>query len=631
MEQAGRSADVLRPLVRLREGPAGLRDALRPLCRRFGIGGNQLRQAVRRAWAAWDEFHEACLNRGREVLADLAPADRAVVLVSRPYNGCDPGAYLNLPAKLRGLGILPIPLDFLDLSTPHTNGDGLLKGIYWSYGQRILRAADVIRADRRLYAVYLSNFSCGPDSFLTNYFRRRMSPKPTLVLEIDEHSADAGLVTRLEAFLESIQSAASPQRDARRPPSPCKTVREARRTIHIPWMGDQSYGLAAVFRAYGQRAEVIPPADQQSIQLGRRHVSGKECLPCIVTAGDMIRTTQRPGFDPDTAAFFMPGGCGPCRFGQYSWLHQLILDDLGLPHVPVVSPAHDEKLYDDFRQFRGDIINLGWYAVCVFDLLLKARLELRPYEVEAGQTDALYETWCRRMCELIETRPRERQLLQQMVKAAADFAAIAVDRRQVRPRLGVVGEIYIRHHSVANGDLLRQLEDLGAATVLASYPEWHHYTNWVRVTDARRAGNLKDRLLYGQKDRVQRQRHRRLAAVFGGLVEHPHETPTKALLKLAQPYLDPHIKGGDAVLSVARMIEMHREGCQGVINVMPFGCMPSAVVDSLMKTVSRATGQMPLLSISYDGGMDPMLRTRLEAFVHQAREYQGNGARHRKP
>ena len=73
--------------------------------------------------------------------------------------------------------------------------------MYWKYGQRILRAARIIRQDARLHSIYLSNFSCGPDSFLISFFKRVMTPKPCLVLEIDEHSAGAGVVTRLEAFL----------------------------------------------------------------------------------------------------------------------------------------------------------------------------------------------------------------------------------------------------------------------------------------------------------------------------------------------------------------------------------------------------------------------------------------------
>ncbi|HLA84033.1 MAG TPA: acyl-CoA dehydratase activase, partial [Thermoguttaceae bacterium] len=204
LKHAGRSAEILKPLVRLREGRRGLRGALASLRKQFGLGGKQVRRAVEKAWQSQDAFEKACQDRGREVLNALGPNDRAIVLISRPYNGCDPGVYLDLPNKLRALGAMPIPMDFLDPRSHHGNDNPVLRRMYWKYGRRILRAAELLREDPRLHAIYLSNFSCGPDSFLTNYFRRLMAPKPALVLEIDEHSADAGVVTRLEAFLESL-------------------------------------------------------------------------------------------------------------------------------------------------------------------------------------------------------------------------------------------------------------------------------------------------------------------------------------------------------------------------------------------------------------------------------------------
>ncbi len=624
LEHAGRSAEILKPLVRLRDGRRGLREALASLGKQLGLGGRQIRGAVEKAWRAQEAFEKACRRRGREVLDALAPNDRAIVLISRPYNGCDPAVYLDLPNKLRALGAMPIPLDFLDLRPHGSNGNAVLRQMYWKYGQRVLRAAELLRKDPRLHAIYLSNFSCGPDSFLTNYFRRRMSPKPTLVLEIDEHSADAGVVTRLEAFLQSLgnSSPPSPRRETSAAAKPSGNGKP--RTIFVPWMGDQSHGMAAAFRAYGQHAEVIPIADQESLELGRRFTNGKECLPCIITTGDMVRVTQRKDVEPHEAAFLMPGGSGPCRFGQYSCLHRLILDDLDLGDAQVLSPAQDGGLYKEWGRLQGDIVSLGWYGICVFDILLKAALATRPYERRPGSTDAVYAQSSRRVCQVIETQPTEKQLIECMARAAERFAAIETDRGTPRPRIGVVGEIYVRLHSFANNDLIRHLERLGAEVSLASYPEWHYYTNWVRMNDARRQRNLLEWLVNYQKDRIQHRRHRRLAAPFAELMGPLDEPPTGKLLKLAAGYLDPSLKGGDAVLSIGKMVEMCEDGCHGVINVMPFSCMPSTVVDGLMKRLARTLGR-PAMSISYDGQQDPMLQTRLEAFLYQARACSSNG------
>jgi predicted nucleotide-binding protein (sugar kinase/HSP70/actin superfamily) len=107
-----------------------------------------------------------------------------------------------LPFKLLKLGVLPFPMDFLPISAVDISDQ--YGHMYWRSGQDILASARIIRDDPRLNAIYVTNFSCGPDSFITSYFRRIMGDKPLLELEMDEHTADAGIVTRCEAFFDSL-------------------------------------------------------------------------------------------------------------------------------------------------------------------------------------------------------------------------------------------------------------------------------------------------------------------------------------------------------------------------------------------------------------------------------------------
>ena len=209
------------------------------------------------------------------------------MLVSRPYNGCDEGVSLQLPGKFIDAGVEMMPMDMLDLKEARLSDEKLHSEIYWSYGQKILRAAEIIKRDNRLFAVYLSNFSCGPDSFLMPFFKDIMGNKPCLQLEIDEHSADAGVVTRIEAFLESLKNykqktvSAETAETERTNANTRDTLRK--RTLYIPYMGDASFGMAACLRAYGQPAEVMPIADEAALMRGRAYTTGKECLPCAIT------------------------------------------------------------------------------------------------------------------------------------------------------------------------------------------------------------------------------------------------------------------------------------------------------------------------------------------------------------
>ena len=183
--------------------PRAARTELRALARRLtGASRSAADKAAEAGWSAIREFSQALVARGREVLDSAGSGPPLVVVVGRPYTCNDPGANLDLPYKLRRLGVLPVPMDFLpldDVRVPAPHED-----MYWRSGQDILRAGVVVRGDPRLQAVYLTNFNCGPDAFLISFFRTTLGAKPFLELEVDDHTADAGMITRCEAFFDSL-------------------------------------------------------------------------------------------------------------------------------------------------------------------------------------------------------------------------------------------------------------------------------------------------------------------------------------------------------------------------------------------------------------------------------------------
>ncbi len=176
---------------------------LKELARQLGLSVKRVHEAEAVAADAQRAFYAAIRERGREVLRGLDGEQPAAVVVGRPYNVADLGVCQDLPFKLRKLGILPIPMDFLPLNTVDISQ--YYDDMYWRSGQDILAAAMIIRDDPRLQAVYVTSFSCGPDSFILTFFRRILGSKPFLELEMDEHTADAGIITRCEAFFDSLK------------------------------------------------------------------------------------------------------------------------------------------------------------------------------------------------------------------------------------------------------------------------------------------------------------------------------------------------------------------------------------------------------------------------------------------
>jgi predicted CoA-substrate-specific enzyme activase len=204
LELAARGVQLLQAPLEMSWVPER-RTQLQALAPVLGVSRRRIVAAAAAARDAQQRVYAAYRQRADRLLRELTPEDRAVVIVGRPYNTHDRGATLDLPYKLRRLGVLPVPMDFLPLA--EIDVSGRYPNSFWRSGQDILAAAELVRRDPRLTAIYLTNFSCGPDSFLIGFFRRLMGDRPFLELEVDDHTADAGLITRCEAFLESWRSA----------------------------------------------------------------------------------------------------------------------------------------------------------------------------------------------------------------------------------------------------------------------------------------------------------------------------------------------------------------------------------------------------------------------------------------
>lgn len=613
-----KGVQVFSPVLYFGRGERILRQGLMKLGRSLGINNPFLISgAMKKGLTAQEDFYKKMQNRGREVMATLGPQDIAMMVVSRPYNGVDPGINLNIPKKLRDLGILAIPMDFFPLDQKNETEDP--KYHYWRFGQKIMGAAEILIKDPRLYGIYVTNFSCGPDSFILHFFRDVLKGKPYLEIEIDEHSADAGVVTRLEAFLDSLRNSKTAALPVLKKRTDFRIPSGNHRKIYIPPMTDHTLAVAAAFKACGVEAEVLPDSDQETLIWGRKLTSGKECYPCILTTGDMVKLINRKNFDPDRSAFFMPSGTGPCRFGQYHRFHRLVLDDLGFPQVPVYAPDQSETLYRELGMVGGsDFTRLGWQGIVAVDCLEKKLRETRPYEKNPGETNEVYHTYLSKIAEAIASRG---DLVEVLQAARTAFDAIPVENPGSRPVIGMVGEIYTRANKFANEDVILEVEALGGEAWLPPIAEWILYTNYTAIWRAiwlRKYSNLLELLL---THRVQTKLEHELEHTFKGSLRNYGEPPIRTTLKNAHPYLHPSFEG-EAILSLGKSKDYWSKGACGLINIMPFTCMPGTIVNALLKRFREDHQNIPFLNLSYDGQEQTNTRTRLEAFMYQVQQVQ---------
>lgn len=611
MDRAG--VKILEPPLLYLRGRKAVERSLRSMARGMGVAAGRVREALAAAEEAQGRFWREMRGLGRKAFDALGPSDRAVVVMGRPYNNYDAGVNLNLPRKLRNLGATPIPQEFLDADAVDIYDQ--FPNMFWRYGQRLVASAHIVRNDPRLFAVYLSNFKCGPDSFIEHFFRSKMEGKPYLQLEIDEHSADAGIITRCEAFLDSLANhrGAPPARDWKFRHVPSKT----RRTLYIPLMSLHAHAFAAAVRALGYPSEALPESDERTIEIGRQFASGRECLPFITTTGDMLKKLFEPGFDHRTAAFFMPTATGPCRFGQYVQMHRMILDDLGLKDVPIVAPESSNSYASPIGVRGNEFRRLAWRGLLAVDILEKLLREHRPYEVVPGDADRAFEESLRLVVKGIEEGGD--RIFSRLKEVRRIFASLRIDRGAGRkPVIGVVGEIYVRSNRFCNNDLVAMIERFGGEAWVAPVTEWVFYVTNRYLENSISAGRYADFVKGYIKEKVQLRDEARMLEIFEGALLNLHETGIEELLSLSAPHMH-HSFGGEAILTIGKGIDYIRKGASGIVNAMPFTCMPGMVATAVSQKVRDRFRDVPWLNMTYDGQNGGDDSTRLEAFMHQAR------------
>ena len=612
-------ARILKPCIDLRWSETR---QLRELQETVGAALSATPEQLRRAWRAgiaWQaRFDRERFEAGAKALERVRTSGKPAVLVlGRPYNLHDERANIGLPRKIADYGLEVVPLDCLKLQRDELPSD--FHNVFWKLGQDILLGARLVARTPGLYAVVLTNFSCGPDSFVLTYLQEILGEKPHLILELDEHGADAGYVTRVEAFLDVIQ------RDATRVPelvipSPDESGAALReRTVWLPPM--HVFGtplMAASLRGAGFDARPLPPETRADFERGRALTRGTECLPAPCSLGSFLNTVDRLQLDPKRQALFMPKAAGPCRFGQYALLYRFVLNRAGLGDVAIMSPV-SENAYADIG---GTEVTLWlWRALLTADMLFKLGCRVRPYELQPGHTDAVIERGLARLITVFERREDPLGPLRQVVY---ELESVPVDRSRPRPLVGIVGEIYVRSNVFANQDLVRSIERAGGEAWLTPISEWIRYLGWRDTCMAkdtpRRLGNLL-------------QTH--LKHVYLGAEEHVYEAATASLLRdRREPPLHETVEAGrpwipidfegEAILTIGRTRKFAEQGAAFVVNVSPFGCMVGSLAAAVLQKVQDDTG-VPVLHMFYDGDGD--LNRVLEVFIASA----ANGERAEVP
>ncbi|HER09454.1 MAG TPA: CoA activase [Bacteroides sp.] len=586
--------------------------------KKFGFSRKQIAAAMKEADMKQTAFEERVKLRGREVMASLPEDRETVVVLGRPYNTGDPALNLSMVEKLINLDVLPIPTDYLPLHEEHITKD--YDKMYWPNGQRILAASRIVARDPRLHAVYMGNFRCGPDSFLAHFVHEEMAGKPYMEIEIDEHSADAGMITRYEAFLDSLKGSKLIKEKKKQVfvPRVGKGSPMKDRVLYFPYMNDASYVIAGVCRSFGINSESLPVQTQKELDLARKYTSARECFPMIATTGSFLSKLMEPGVDPAKVSFFMPDHNGPCRFGQYNRFQRVLFDRLGFDKTEIIAPSNDSS-YEDISAGHGTKFRLNaWKGFLAVDILRKLKQERRPYELIPGNTDQVYQQGLADLVTCMENGGRD--LTDVLAKIGYAFTQIPLSNGKRKPVVAIVGEIFMRDNPFCSAHLVERLEKFGAETWIAPFAEWLSYSTIRYTRDSKWKRDFKGVIKSKIQEISQEYVARKMSRQFHGLFDEDKEVAVKDMLNACGPYVHRHYDG-DPALNLGTSAILADKGISGIANILPFTCLPGTLVTSLSDQLRKDKHNIPYVNIAYDGQEDASIDLRLQAFMHQAYQY----------
>lgn len=652
---------ILSPTLNLASSYGADQEVFVSTAQQIGFDKSSARSAHAYALAKQMNFFNDNKEFGKQALENLKnnPDQIAIVLFGRAYNAFTLDVNKGIPYKFASRGIPVIPYDCL----PYEKMPNW-KDQYWETGQRLMRGAQIVRDHPQLFATYVTNFICAPDSMLVQHFRDIMGKKPSLTLEVDEHTADAGINTRIDAVLDIIKNYQQIQKnetsvvEKAEPFRHAKVVLEDMHTFYrdsdgnklkltdpsikiiLPAMSSfAAQGINSVFKALGIRAEPLPEFDTEAFRLAMTYHSGKECLPLIILTGHLMHYMKHRKNPNEKIAYFVVGSGGNCRVGQYNMFLKRLIEMKKWKNVTTLALSNENSYAGLGIKFR----KLAWTSLVIADILRDMQWVIKS---AAKEKLAAMEVFTNEWNNIVQAigEGHGRHILKQLKQSMAVFRDTIKLKRPLDKLkyIGIMGEIYVRHDQFALQGILERLAKRGFTAKTAPIHEWMLYMDYcIKKGYQDPEYTLKGRLEAFFANLWQQHRERaikKICSTSGLCKEDPIDIDY--YIRHSTHIVPAHLKG-EPGLSSGHALALSIDKYCGVVNIGPFGCMnsrlleavlaPEMTLDGKKKALNQAgqrykwDGQfnditnLPLFSVETDGNPFPQIvDAQFENFCLQA-------------
>lgn len=396
-------------------------------------------------------------------------------------------------------------------------------------------------------------------------------------------------------------------------------------TILVPNMLPSHFKLICNFmNTYGYHMELLETEGPEITELGLRYVHNDACYPAILVIGQFLDALKSGKYDPHKTAliYFQTGG--GCRASNYISLLRKALAKAGFDYVPVISFSFSDL--EDHSGFKLSIKQLLGLldAVLYGDLLWTLVNQTKPYEITAGEADALKDEWIRRLGDSIGSDSslimrHSKDISREIIR---DFAKIPKEKRNA-VKVGIVGEIYVKYAPLGNNKLVDFLNEEGAEVTTPGLLDFLTYCAYNGVVDKKFYGRG-GLVFWGSKIAYKYlcKKKRGLIALLEEEGSFDAPCPFEHVVALNEGYISPGVKMGEGWLLTAEMLELADSGIKNIVCVQPFGCLPNHVCGKgMMRPIKERNPDINIVAVDYDPGASKVNQeNRLKLMLSTARD-----------
>ncbi len=575
----------------------------------INLDKEEIEAAIEKAEESYSVFRKIISVDEKELLS----SNKVALLLGKPYNTWDKFINLSLTSKLASKGFTVVLVQQLEDIAEEELGEKY-DPVTWHFSRRMLKGAIWAAKRENIFPVVVTNFGCGPDSFVIEFVKEIFHHKPFLVLEIDEHRGDAGIETRIEAFNYAVEKYIESKEGKifQFPDISIETSKEYTK-FFIPYFSPHAYAFAGAFEHSGYEVEVLPLPDDEAEELGKLHSGGRQCHPFHYILGDAVRLIKN-GQMPENSVYIFPTVSSQCLITQYVPFVKKVLADLGRADITVMGTTARDDLVKILDIQDMLLLHSGLIAV---DYILRIWSETKPYEKVKGLSDYVFET----SMEIVREGIRKGELFTSIQHVIESFEKIPVENKGSKPIIGIVGDEYTRINPAGNKDLLNMLIDLGvepwpAPTIIDVTDQGTE----IELISQWREKKIIDAGLNFLRTIVQDLDHRRIIKLFKGKVKNYGNLTGKEIYR----YTENTLKGPVDLLTrlnVGEVFDFILKGVDGIINAFCLNCMVGTATGAVIKKISEENNNIPIMNLIFEDQETTHIKNRVEAFTYRVKRW----------